>query len=162
MRMITSLKQCKSFWTKVSAPSPDECWEWTAGRDANGYGSFWLPDKKRMVVAHRAAYAELVGSIPTDMCVLHTCDNRTCVNPAHLFLGTRLDNNRDRAAKRRNSSDKRRGSDNGLAKLTDVDVVEIRRLYSSGRLSQQTIACMFRVSQTTVSSIVLRKTWTHV
>ena len=160
--MITSLEHCKMFWSKVSVSSVDECWELTAGSDANGYGSFWLPDKKRMMVAHRVAYTEMVGDIPDGMCVLHKCDNRKCVNPSHLFLGTRLDNNRDRARKSRNNSDKRRGENNGLARLTDEDAVAIRGLYDTGKFSQQAIADMFHISQNAVSSIVTRKTWTHV
>lgn len=160
--MIRNLKDCKRFWTKVSAPSPDECWTWTGSKADHRYGALWDVVEKRMHLAHIVSYSAYIGEVHDGLKVLHVCDNPACINPAHLFLGTMLDNARDRDYKGRNGGYKTRGSDNGLAKLTDVDVVEIRRLYSSGRLSQQTIACMFRVSQTTVSSIVLRKTWTHV
>ena len=160
--MIYTLDDCKRFWSKVDVPSSDECWEWVAGREANGYGSFWDKRARRMRNAHIVAYLSLVGEIPKGMCVLHRCDNRTCCNPSHLFLGTRLDNNRDRMNKGRNNSDKRRGESNGLSKLTDEEVLRIRELYATRKYSQETLGLAFGVTQAHISRIVLRQIWTHL
>lgn len=86
------------FWSKVDRSG--ECWEWTAGLNQAGYGQFSMwPDRPER--AHRFSWVLHNGPIPDDLCVLHACDNRKCVNPAHLFLGTRGDNIRDCFAKGR-------------------------------------------------------------
>lgn len=89
------------FWSKVDKRGPDECWNWSGGLTAQGYGSFTLPDRRR-TTAHRVVFTILGLSEPPDgMYVCHTCDNRRCVNTEHLFFGTALDNNRDCIAKGR-------------------------------------------------------------
>ncbi len=85
------------FLTKVKK-SP-QCWIWVGGKSLNGYGKFFLNGK--LTEAHRASYAIFRGVIPPNMCVCHTCDNPCCVNPKHLWLGTRSDNMQDMLAKGR-------------------------------------------------------------
>ena len=88
----------RRFWDRVCIG--DACWEWHGGvRNAQGYGGFNWNGKKQM--AHRVAWQLWVGPIPEGMSVLHRCDNRLCVRPDHLFLGTHLDNMRDAVAKQR-------------------------------------------------------------
>lgn len=87
------------FMAKVSPEPTTGCWLWTAYAFSYGYGQFHLGN--RDMVAHRAAWLLFRGTIPDGMCVLHACDTPLCVNPDHLFLGTKADNTNDMMRKRR-------------------------------------------------------------
>lgn len=93
------------FWAKVDIRQPDECWNWTAGLLATGYGQFGggSGTSGKNWRAHRLAYAMTNGPIPAGQVVMHTCDNRRCVNPAHLELGTQKQNLVDMALRGRNA-----------------------------------------------------------
>jgi hypothetical protein len=88
------------FWEKVEVRGPDECWEWTAGLNENGYGRFRV-NATTEAFAHRMSYVLHYGDDPGELMVMHSCDNPRCVNPAHLSLGTNEDNMRDAVAKGR-------------------------------------------------------------
>lgn len=146
------------FWDKVK--KGDGCWEWTASRYPCGYGKFKLANGLnggRAVKAHRQSWQLSNGDIPTGMHVLHRCDNRRCVNPSHLFLGTHADNMSDKAAKCRAP----RGSAHASAMLTERDIPFIRGLGLIG-FSQTDIAAMYGVSRSAVYLIQTRKKWAHV
>ena len=145
------------FWAKVARADGDACWQWTAGRFDTGYGAFTI--ERRTMKAHRVSYELAYGPIPDGAFVCHRCDNPTCVRPDHLFLGTPLDNARDRDVKGRGAD--RRGERAGAAKLTRLQVRRIRQLYASGRLSQAALAARFGISQGTVHVIVTGKCWTE-
>jgi hypothetical protein len=113
------------FWRQVN--KSQGCWLWTGTLNQDGYGVTF--QFKETVLAHRIAYVLTRGSIPAGMCVLHTCDVRNCVNPAHLFIGTRADNCRDRSAKGRTVGSHCYGKNNGKGKLSDEQIAEIRLLF---------------------------------
>jgi len=130
------------------------CRLWTGAIDSQGYGQTSI--KAKRYLAHKAAYECAIGPVPAGMCVLHRCDTPGCINPAHLFLGTRGDNNTDRARKGRNSP--RLGEQHHLVKLTEADVLAIR---ADDRPSA-VICKEYRVSQSCVSRIKTRGTWKHI
>ena len=150
------------FWSKVNKTT--SCWIWTGSKQLHrkydaGYGYFSTAAK--VVYAHRYSWELHFKSIPKGICVLHKCDNTLCVNPSHLFLGTHLDNSKDKYAKKREA----RGETHGLAKLTEADVLRIRAAHAArkGRCYGATMfAKEFGVDRLTINSIVMRKTWTHI
>lgn len=122
------------------------CHEWQAGQARGGYGKFTVWPKT--TTAHRVAYELFVAPIPKGKSVLHRCDNRLCVNPAHLFVGDAVDNVKDMDEKQR------RGT---KSQLTYADVEQIKQMIAD-RFSQQAIAEKFNVHQGTISRIKLGKT----
>jgi len=148
------------FWLKVDTSSGlGACWPWTGSLHTLGYGHVGIEGKLQK--AHRVAWAlaNNDGMLP-DMCVLHTCDNRRCCNPAHLWLGTQADNMADMKAKGRRKNIGL-GSANGRAVLNEDDVQVIRQRLRSGE-SQQRIADAYGVYQTTISGIKIGRLWAHL
>jgi hypothetical protein len=139
---------------------PDErgCLLWTACTYPFGHGQFRLHG--RLVRAHRFAWESVNGPIPDGLCVLHQCDVPRCVNPAHLFLGTQLDNIADRDAKGRQA--RQQGEACGKSKLTEVQVYSIRSYIADGVLLQYEIADMFNVTTGAIGHIKTRRTWSHL
>lgn len=135
------------FWDKVTVPGPDECWTWKGGLDSKGYGRFWY--QGRMVQAHRLAWRAAHGMKPIAerLFVCHACDNKSCVNPAHLFLGTNADNQLDATRKGRMAR-----------KLTWAVVEKLRDMWEAG-YTQADLARLFHMGTSTVSQIVNKKTW---
>ena len=153
------------FWEKVDKSGPIQdhcpqrgpCWIWKASLDGSGYG--WFSDKSKMIRAHRTSWRLVRGAIPDSLQVLHHCDNRRCVNPNHLFLGTNADNISDRMSKGRKSG--AAGTKNGRAKLSVDDVHGIRKRLISGD-RQIDIAKDYGVSQGSISWISRGQHWNAV
>jgi hypothetical protein len=138
------------FWSKVDkSPHPKGCWMWTAGTDDDGYGVYI--HRRQKTVATRVAYRSVAGTIYNGRVVCHSCDNPSCVNPAHLSLGTTLDNARDRMERGRHVAI--RGESHYAVKLSDAKIREIQTLLSSGTMSQRAIGDRYGVSQTYVGKI---------
>lgn len=127
------------------------CWNWQRAVIANGYGH--LQTDTGLMYAHRFSWQKTNGTIPAGMQVLHCCDNRKCVNPAHLFLGTNADNVRDMLSKKRH----RYGERHPNASLTNDQVSEIRKL--RGTVPLHLIGKKFGVSASTVCDILNGKRW---
>lgn len=141
------------FWSKVEMGQPEECWPWKASILRGGYGYFYLKGTKQ---AHRMAYELTHGKIPAGKCVLHTCDNPACCNPAHLFLGTQMDNIADMNSKERCRC--ARGEDSN-AKLNRAQVREIRGKYASGNHTYVKLASEYGISFAQIGNIVRRDDW---
>lgn len=136
---------------------PDECWIWTGKAHKRRYG--YLGYQGRFVLAHRLSWELTNGPIPEGMDVCHTCDNPPCCNPAHLWIGTRADNNADKIAKGREVV--LRGEMHGMAKLTWDQVSEIRSRYGAGEKGQVALAREYGVSKNLIHLIVTWKIWKH-
>lgn len=148
------------FWSKVDIRGSDECWPWKAApRNKNeGYGAFWFEGRHQP--AGRIAWVLTYGPLVEHREVCHRCDNPPCCNPAHLFLGTRIENNNDKVVKQRHAF----GSRNGIAKLTEAEAVEIKRLKPIGRAPygyRTKIAERFNVRPGTVTDLWTRS-WKHL
>lgn len=145
------------FFAKVQKGEPHECHPWIARRDAKGYGIFYANDESFR--AHRVAWVIANGPIPDGLLVLHRCDNPSCVNPEHLFLGTNADNAADKVAKGRVSRQK--GELCGTSKLTDQGVRSMRTMRKLG-ISIRDISLHFQVTKSAVKAVLYGKTWSHV
>lgn len=148
--MIINEKTVRRFWDKVLKPiGLDGCWEWTGAKTTRGYGMLGLGNRKTAEV-HRISWKIHRGEIPEGVCVCHRCDNPGCVNPEHLFLGTKSDNRADAMMKGR------------LQKLDDRKEKEIEDLYySRSKISQKRLAKIFGVSQSTIGRITRVKSGNH-
>lgn len=133
------------------------CREWMGWLSNKGYGDLYVELKHQR--AHRFCWEMYHGKIPDGWCVCHECDNRRCVNPHHLFLGTNYDNVQDRHRKGRSSSS--RGETQRSCKLTTQKVISIRNEYQTVK-SYRVLARKYGVEYTNIANIIKRKTWKHV
>jgi hypothetical protein len=153
---MTAIRQGTDERFAAKVDKSGDCWEWTGHREPNGYGRFYY--NGRMTWAHRVSWQLFRGPIPTGLDVCHHCDNRGCVRPSHLFVGTRADNMADANRKGRIP----RGEDASAAKLTAAQVRAIRAEYAAGGVLMREIAARLGVSDTTIKFVVNRKRWSHV
>lgn len=137
------------FWSKVDKSG--ECWIWTGARNSKGYGKFFpIASSRKFTAAHRAAWWLTNNPIPDGMLACHRCDNRACVNPTHLFLGTGRDNIHDMVSKGRHSR-----------RLTAEQAKDAIARHAGGE-TQTAIARSYGVSSSTISLICLGKIWRHL
>lgn len=184
-KIIVTEKDAARFWSKTRRNERTGCLEWTKHLNSTGYGHMKI--KKREELAHRIAWVISGREIPDGLLVLHTCDNPSCVEISHLFVGDHDANMADMVAKGRSLSGDRnparrcperlprgaehwmhlspemvpRGERSGPAKLTDDSVRAIRAANAAGEL-QAVICERYGVTQSAVSRIVNRKAWSHV
>jgi hypothetical protein len=176
----------RNFWKHVnfngplieSRPELGPCWLWTASVNAWGYGHFRLNNSRTLTSAHRFSYEQTYGQIVGNWLVCHHCDHPACVSPMHLWLGTNLDNSRDKYAKgravnpvtrrgdehwtRTNPSRVPRGEGHYNTSLTAEKVRLIRQYYAAGGVTQDDLASEFAVSKQTIGKIIRRERWAHI
>lgn len=133
--------------------SESGCREWTAGKGSHGYGTIYVKGKYKL--AHRVSYELVKGEIPSGLVVCHHCDNRLCINPDHLFLGTHGDNVADKVSKGR----QRRGSGVPTSKLRERDIITI---LASEKSTNRELAEKFNTSHQQISRIRTGKHWGHI
>lgn len=129
------------------------CWQWIAARAHDGYGKMRTA-ASRSEAAHRVSYKLFVGEIPAGLQIRHKCGNKLCVRPSHLLVGTHEDNESDKTAGAILA-----GEAHYNAKLTAVQVAEIRARYAAGNVSYQDLANDYNVSREHIGYIVNNKVW---
>ncbi len=159
-RMASSEEGQGKFWSEARIISPRKCWIWEGARTPRHYGIYSMRPRKDIRVyirAHRVAYFLDTGVYADDLYVCHDCDNPSCVNPHHLFLGTSPDNTADRTSKQRDA----RGETHGMHILTERQVLQIREAAPS-RGDRLLWANKFGVSAYTIGSVIRRESWKHL
>lgn len=148
----------ETIWLRIDRRGDEDCWEWIAGKDAQGYGVCKFMG--RPVKAHRLVYSFYRGTIPDGMVCCHKCDNRSCVNPNHIFLGTHEENMADRNKKGRQC----KGSDTPFSKLTEEKVIKLRKRWKKGshKHGASQMARELGLDAQTVLKAVKGKNWKHV
>lgn len=152
----------REFWSNVDIRGEDECWEWTGGKSGNGYGNFM--QNGDYIGAHRMAYLIAEGEPPEPQ-ANHHCDNRSCVNPNHIYAGTQKENIRDAMERGRFPltgavTTDQTGENNGGSRLTAAEAKLIWEL--KDEYTQYELADMFDVSRSNISVIHRGLSWTHV
>lgn len=144
-----------AFWRNVEPVLDGECWEWQGLKIKHGYGQ--VRYDHRVYLAHRLSYELHYGPIADGVFICHTCDNKCCVNPAHLFAGKPSDNSADMVRKDRQA----RGERNHAAKLNERDVHEILARLSRGE-TPKAIAAGYGVTPSLIGMIGKRQVWKHI
>ena len=149
------------FWSRVDRRGGDECWPWLGAFYVDGYGTIGRGGRNcGMLRAHRVSWEMAHGPVPDGLCVCHHCDNRGCVNPAHLFVGTKRDNTWDMIRKGRSRlSGPHYGEDHGRAKLTEVAVRDARRRFTAGGVTKAELAREYGVSSTAMGDALSGRHW---
>lgn len=149
------------FWSKVNIGQPNDCWEFHTRKRGEDYGYFSIA--LRSVRAHRVAYQITYGSIPKGLNVCHHCDNKSCCNPNHLFLGNHSDNARDLVSKGlfHPKGTQIFGEANANSKLREDDVKTIRDSVKNG-VKRKILAAQYGVTVSTIGDIVRKKNWSHI
>ena len=148
-------KQIERFWNRVN--KTNSCWEWQGFKGSGGYGQVSLYNK--VYTTHRLS-AMLDGKDIDNKLVCHHCDNPSCVNPEHLFVGSPADNMQDKVNKGRQT--RHIGSKNPMSKLNEADVKTIISLYTNKTLSIPKIAKKYNVDPCVIYGIKAKKYWKHV
>jgi hypothetical protein len=154
----------RSFMEKVEQISVGNCWLWKGALSSNGYGSYWLGPrgKRKWYTAHKASWILHKGPVTGGLNVLHRCDNRACVNPSHLFLGTQSENIKDMVSKKRGNYENRaRGTLNKASKLKDSDIPKILEEYTLGE-NKSALSRKYGVTRRAIHLIIENLTWKHV
>ncbi len=155
----THLFNVNNFWENINKLDECKCWIWKSATDIGGYGRIWF--EGRDCKAHRIAYTITNGPIPEGMKVLHSCDNPPCCNPHHLRVGTSKENTADMFERNRANPGHVPGVSNGRAKLTEFQVIEIRRRISEGE-TMYALAKEYLLHRSTIRNIVIGKLWKHL
>ncbi len=145
------------FWSKTKINKSNGCIEWQGQLDKDGYGKFQITIEKRKQKHFRAhRFVWQIFNDNTPKLLLHTCDNRKCVNISHLKEGSQLDNIKDAKDKNRRAEAER----HPLSKLSKKDVIEIRTLRRQG-LTQIQLSSMFNISRSTIANILINNVWNY-
>lgn len=148
----------QNFWMRVDIREKDECWEWIGQRMSKGYGTYFFQHAR--ILSHRYAYASTYGEFPHEDLACHDCDNPPCCNPSHLFLGDRSANARDMVSKGRHNKNGLKGERHPQSKLTEVEVLEIRKKYVIG--NGKILAKEYNINDSIIYDIIARKLWKHI
>lgn len=157
MTKYTPIEQ--RFWNRLDYSG--ECWIWTGSKKSDGYGAVEV--NRKSMSAHRIAYELTYGPIPKGMLVCHHCDNPSCCNPSHLFLGTYKDNRLDCVRKGREGHEGGAppGHKPASTKLTSDQVLEIRKLHGEG-IGLKRLAFLYEVDRTQIWHITARRQWKNI
>ena len=145
-------------WKYINKGREDSCWECNHCPDKDGYGRMCIDYKT--IKCHRLVYELTFGPIPDGLFVLHKCNNPKCCNPNHLYIGTAKENNNQCLGEGRFISSL--GERNGQSKLTAQNIIDIKKLYSSGEYYQKDLGKIFGVKISQISRIINKKRWKHI
>jgi hypothetical protein len=147
------------MWAQIDKNGPNGCWIWTGMVNSWGYGAMNLGNGRRMAAVHRVIYQRHIGKeLPASAFCLHRCDTPRCVNPEHIFLGDHAENMADMVRKDRHT----RGARNHTARLTDAQVIEIRRSYSGAWGEITRLAEVYGVSEAAMRAVIRGASWKHL
>lgn len=143
----------EDVWKRIDKKEEDDCWEWMGFKNQKGYGRMSI--NKKLHSCHRIVYELIHNSVPKGMLVCHSCDNPSCCNPRHLFLGTNKDNINDMKNKHRQSM----GEHRPHHKLTREKVKEIRIKYFNLGYTQKQLGIEYGVTYQTIGCIIRNEKW---